>query len=129
MPLSTYGKDVLAGAMTGQYALPTDLYLAFTTQIAGPDDTGSTLFESAFPGRFLVPFSADWSVPAAGLTSYNLPMIFTPYDDWGTFDSYALCTASTLGSVFAYDYLASPMTARAYTTLTVPANTFSVQVI
>lgn len=129
MPLSTYGRNVVAMALTGQATLPTSLWLAFTTAIPGADDDGTTILEAANSTRQLIDFTTGWTFPVLGATAYNSPIdIAVGGLPWGTFTAYALCTADTAGSVFAYDYLASAMTANANATLTIPASAFSLQV-
>jgi len=127
MPLSTYGRNVLAMALTGQGAIGSPMWIAFTTQIAGPEDTGDTLYEGVAQ-RLSVDFTTGWTSPDLGLVSLVDPMTFQAYEYWGVFDSYALCTAEFSGSVFAYDYLAAPLTVKAMATITIPANSFALQV-
>lgn len=131
MPLSDYGADLYAGVMTKGISAPSSFYLALCISLPLAENDGTEIVEPSGGGysRTLISTGADWSDPVDGFSYYTETISITPSANWGVIRAYALCSASTAGEVYMYDYLAAAVSAQSGSTILLPPNSLSIGMV
>lgn len=113
--LSLYGRSqMLAAYFTPDvFAAPDVLYLALSTAIPTPGDTGTDLLEPADPVYSRVAYglgSAWWVLTGGGQVINTQEAPFgVPGADWGTLTGWALCTDIQGGDLVFHGALDTPV--------------------
>lgn len=124
MPVSTYGAGYMAELIATQ-----DMYLAMLLSYPADTDSGSELNEPTavdYARAYLDP--ANWSTAIGGVCTYDAPVSYSPAADWGEVIAYALCSASTDGEVFFYEYLTPMMNIKTGSTVVVGSGMLALEV-
>lgn len=132
--MSTYGGDLYAEVLVGIQGPPSVWYLALLNTIPSPGDTGTDISSSEPVGssysRVLISAgSGSWAAASDGMCMCTDPITYSPTENWGIINAYALCTAVTGGQVLFYDYLLAPITIKAGATVTIPAGSLGIGVV
>jgi len=91
---------------TGEFTVPTNLYVALTKSTIEDDDTGTTIPTEISGGSYARKKCNTWDAAAAGATENTQPVTFAQATaDWGVVTDFAICDKTTLGNIIAYGKL------------------------
>lgn len=111
---------------TGSFTKPTDLYICLCTSAPSDSSTGSTIVEPSGNGyarQNLAPSDSNWtgSSSTTGVTSNASAVTFTASGgSWGTITHFAICSASSAGTLYFHSALTASKTIGDGDTLTFP---------
>lgn len=92
--------------MTGDYASPTNIYIALCKSTIEEDDTGSTLPSEVSGGAYARKLCTTWDAAAGGASANTNDIEFAQATaDWGVVTDFAVCDAITAGNVLAFGKL------------------------
>ena len=92
--------------MTGDYASPTNLYIALCKSTIAEDDTGSTLPSEFSGGSYARKACTTWDTASGGATENSQPITFDQATaDWGVVTDFAIVDHLTTGKLIAFGKL------------------------
>lgn len=124
--IADFGASTWLAAVFGVVDPSAGYWIALCSDEPGPAADGDTLAdlepaaETAYRRIHYLAGPDNWEVDGTFLTNL-LPVVFPlPFEDWGRLTHYALCTAATSGSLYAWGVFTNPQNVLAGYSMIIP---------